>query len=168
MAPRKKGKPLPPKPENLSDEQWQLANNVPQLLEVLAAGALHPRDAPPPLATKAQAALWLSSLAGSDAARRDEAFKAGAIELCARLASTASADAAVAAAALSVLAAVCRGSPQAREAVLAARPPVLASAHAALSGTHSSCAAGAAGACPSGPAADWTLEQHAAPSANSH
>jgi hypothetical protein len=116
-----------------------LANNVGGLVELLASPTA--KDAP---ATKAQAALWLLSYVNAGEARRDEAFKAGAVDACARAA--AGADEPAAAAALSLLAAFARGPPQHREAVAGARPAPLATLHGALAGGGSSCAAAAAGA----------------------
>jgi hypothetical protein len=150
--------PLPP--------QWALANSLPGLLEVLGAPpGPAAKDAPKdggrrPPATRAQAALWLAAYAAAGEGARDEAFKAGAAELCARLAVAAPAagaptqadpacargdSAAVVAAALRVLAGFAAGPPQMREAVLASRPPALGSVAAALAGGHSSCVAAAAG-----------------------
>jgi hypothetical protein len=102
-----------------------------------------------PLATKAQAAAWLVSYVGGSAGRVDEAFKNGAVEIAAKLAAAGgdgSSGGAVASNALSLLAAMSRGPPQYREAVLGARPAVLSTVQAAFArGRSSSTAAAAAG-----------------------
>jgi len=125
--------------------QWELANNVPLLVELL----LLPPSKEGPLATRAQAALWLAAYVGlSSPSRRDEAFKAGVAELAAKLAGASSSEDAVVAAALTLLAAIARGPLQYREAVMGARPSVLVTVQNLIASTgRSSCTAAAVGAC---------------------
>lgn len=132
---KKAQKSLPPKPSTFSDEQWALAHSASKLLEVLAAPerAAHSassKTGEKPLASKPSAALWLCQLLGSSSDASEEAFKAGAVEICAKLTTTHSSDHAILASLLGALTHMASPSAgaiasQVREAFMTVRPAVV-------------------------------------------
>lgn len=157
--PQKEGKrkapALPPKPSTVTEEQWVLAHSAAKLVELLAApdsnrgasagskAAEHGKSS----ASKQTAALWLWQLVSTSPDAREEAFKAGAVEVCAKLigghgsssassaasthnhsrSSAGSADAhqALLAYSLATLTQLAAPSSAVREALMTARPLVL-------------------------------------------
>jgi hypothetical protein len=94
---KKKGPTLPLKPSTVSEYQWALAHSATKLLELLAApdssrgssaASKAGDNSSKPLATKQTAALWLWQLVSASADAREEAVKAGAVEICTKIAAS--------------------------------------------------------------------------------
>lgn len=148
---KKAQKSLPPKPSTFSDEQWEVAHSAAKLLELLAAPdkASHSassKSGDKPVASKPSAALWLCHLLGSSSDACEDAFKGGAVEICSKIISSQSCDAAVLASVLSALSQLANPAtgpqaPQVREAIISVRPavvPALLNLLEQASGSHSS------------------------------